>query len=113
MFLVMRSEGLTTLRINLKFGRSLILTLDDGLEAQDISANATEYHFLFCDDNDKKNSNINSYIKRNKIMIFADLDRDVFFLEIICIQPGDTNSFITNSRTTSPNNKNAEYLTVQ
>ena len=32
-FLVMRSEGLTTLRIDLKFGRTLILILDDGLEA--------------------------------------------------------------------------------
>ena len=59
-FLVMRSEGLRTLRINLKSGRTLELILDDCLEAQDISANATEYCYIFCDYNLKrKNSNVN------------------------------------------------------
>ena len=70
----MRSEGSTTLRINLKFGRTLTLILDDGSEAQDISNHKTEYLYMFCNNTKKKNSNINSSLRRNTIMIFADID---------------------------------------
>ena len=45
-FFVMRSEGSMTPRINLKFGRTLTLVLDDGLEAQDISGHETEYLYV-------------------------------------------------------------------
>ena len=69
---------------------------------------------MFCDNNNKKNNNnVNSYNKRNKIMIFTDLDRDFFFLGTTCIQPGDNDSFTTSPKTTSSDNKNAEYLTIQ
>ena len=45
-------------------------------------------------------------------MIFADLNQNSYLLKIIHIQPGDTNMFTTDSRTTSPDNNIAEYLTV-
>ena len=47
MVVITGSEGLTKQRINSKFGRILILILDDGSEAQDNSANKMEYLYLF------------------------------------------------------------------
>ena len=111
-FFVMRSEGLTTLRINLKFRRTLLLILNDGPEAQDISANKMKYHSMFCDNNKKSSNNKKSNIKRNK-MIFADCDRDSYLLGSASNQLGDINGFTRSSRTTSFDNNNAKYLPVR
>ena len=109
----MRSEVLTALKVNLKFGRTLLLILDDGPEAQDMYANQIEHLYIFCDNYKKKSNNENSSIRKNKIMIVADYNQDSYLLGNISTQLGETNSFITDSRITSPNNNSTEDLTVQ
>ena len=71
-FLEMRSEDSMTLRIDLKFGRTLLQILEDDPEAQDISANETENIHMFCDNKEKNSKKENSGIIANKVMIFAD-----------------------------------------